>query len=148
MSPSGVQKDEKLSEKEVLLPLLALDDRVILPHMAVPIAIQSDAARAAIAAARQSGGLVLLVPRIEGNYARIGTVARIEESGRLPDGREASALRGLHRGVLSGGAVEQGGALWMKAEPAPDPRLDELPGRVIEMGKEYRAILENVLELR
>jgi ATP-dependent Lon protease len=128
--------------------LLALDDRVVLPHMAVPIAIQSDAARRAIAAARQSDGLVLLVPRIQGTYARIGTVARVEESGRLPDGREASALRGLYRGVLKGAAVEQNGALWIAAEPAPDPRLDELPGRVIELGKEYRAIIENVLELR
>ena len=36
-----------MSHQELLLPLLATDDRVILPHMAVPVAIESDAARAA-----------------------------------------------------------------------------------------------------
>ena len=76
-----------MSEQELLLPLLALDDRVIMPHMTVPVAIESDAARAAFGAARQSSSLLLLVPRIEGRYAKIGTIARIEESGRLPDGR-------------------------------------------------------------
>jgi ATP-dependent Lon protease len=137
-----------LSEKELLLPLLALDDRVVLPHMAVPVATESDAAKAAVAAAQQSSGLVLLVPRIDGRYARIGTVAHIDESGHLPDGREASALRGLYRAVLNGAAVERTGALWITVEPAPDPKLDELPGKATALAKEYRAILENLLDLR
>src|SRR5436190_20218386 len=148
MSPSGVQKDEKLSEKEVLLPLLAVDDRVILPHMAVPVAIESDAARAAIAAAQQTGGLLLIVPRIDGNYAGIGTVAKVDEAGRLPDGREGVALQGLYRGVLNGAAQERTGSLWIAVEPAPDPYLDQLPARARELGNEYRAILENVLDVR
>ncbi|MSQ24509.1 MAG: endopeptidase La [Chloroflexi bacterium] len=137
-----------MSEKEVLLPLLALDDRVILPHMAVPVALESDAARAAINASRQSSGMVLLVPRIDGRYAKIGTIASIEETGRLPDGREASAIHGLYRGILNGAAVERTGALWITVEPAPDPELAELPGKVKALGNEYRAILENLLDLR
>lgn len=137
-----------MSEKELLLPLLSLDERVVLPHMAVPVAIESDAARAAIAAARQASGLVLLVPRIQGQYARIGTVAHIEESGHLPDGREAAALQGLYRGVLNGAAVERTGALWITVEPASDPEIGELPGKVLELGREYRAILENLLDVR
>src|SRR5690242_13595364 len=106
---------------ELLLPLLPLDDRVILPHMTVPVAVDSESARPAVLAARQPDSLVILVPRIDGHYARLGTVAHIEESGRLPDGRQASVFRGQYRGVLNSAAVEREGALWMTVAPAPDP---------------------------
>ncbi|HEX6511203.1 MAG TPA: LON peptidase substrate-binding domain-containing protein, partial [Chloroflexota bacterium] len=137
-----------MSQNELLLPLLWLDDQVILPHMVLPVAVESDEARAAIAAARQSNGLVLLVPKIEGRYARMGTVAHIEESGRLPDGRSASVLRGIERGILNSAASEGAGALWMSVQPAPDPALDDLPGKASVLAKEYRAIIENLLEIR
>jgi ATP-dependent Lon protease len=87
--------------------LLPLDDRVVLPHMTVPVAVESDTARAAVLAARQTDGLVVLVPRIDGRYARVGTVAHIDESGRLPDGRQASVFRGQYRAVLNSGAIER-----------------------------------------
>ncbi len=137
-----------MSERELLLPLLALEDRVILPHMAVPVAVESPEARAAIVAARQSNGLIVLVPKIGGRYASMGTVARIEESGRLPDGRNAAVVRGVYRGILNSAAFERAGALWMAVEPAPDPGVDELPGRVQALAQEYRAIIENLLDLR
>src|SRR6266566_2594256 len=133
---------------ELLLPLLPLDDRVILPHMTVPVAVDSESARAAILAARQTDGLVVLVPRIDGRFARLGTVAHIEESGRLPDGRQASVFRGQYRGVLNSAAVEREGALWMTVESAPDPDLDALPAAALSLAREYRAILENLLDLR
>jgi ATP-dependent Lon protease len=138
-----------LAEQELLLPLLALEDHVILPHMALPVAVETDEARAAVAAARQANGLLLLVPKIEGRYANAGTVARIEESGRLPDGREAVVIRGLYRGILSGAATPQNsGALWISVQAATDPKADELPGKAAALAREYRAILENLLDLR
>src|SRR5438876_11397119 len=84
------------NKTELLLPLLPLDDRVILPHMTVPVAVDSETARAAVLAARQTDGLVVLVPRIDSQYTRLGVVAHLEESGRLPDGRQAAVLRGQH----------------------------------------------------
>jgi ATP-dependent Lon protease len=135
-------------QAELLLPLLPLDDRVVLPHMTVPVAVESDSARAAVLAARQTDGLVVLVPRIDGQYARVGTVAHIDESGRLPDGRQASVFRGQYRAVLNSGAVEREGALWMTVEPAPDPALAVLPPGAQSLAREYRAILENLLDLR
>ena len=135
-------------QPQLLLPLLPLDDRVILPHMTVPVAVESESARAAVLAARQTDGLVVLVPRIEGQYARVGTVAHIEESGRLPDGRQASVFSGQYRAVLSSGAIEREGALWMTVEPAPDAELEALPPAAQTLAREYRAILENLLDLR
>jgi ATP-dependent Lon protease len=116
--------------------------------MTLPVAIESDAARAAVAAAQEVDGLVLLVPRTQGRYAKIGTVAQIEESGRLPDGRRGVAFQGLYRGVLNGAAVERTGALWITVEPAPDPDLDQLPGKSRTLAAEYRALLENILDTR
>jgi ATP-dependent Lon protease len=135
-------------QPELLLPLLPLDDRVVLPHMTVPVAVESDTARAAVLAARQTDGLVVLVPRIDGQYARVGTVAHIDESGRLPDGRQASVFRGQYRAVLNSGAIEREGALWMTVEPAPDASLNALPPAAQSLAREYRAILENLLDLR
>src|ERR1700694_4728442 len=136
------------SNSEILLPLLPLDDRVILPHMTVPVAVDSESARAANLAARQADGLVMLVPRIGGHYAKLGTVAHIEESGRVPDGRQASVFRGQYRGVLNSAAVEREGTLWMTVEPSPDPDLELLAPAAHSLAKEYRAILENLLDLR
>src|SRR5437879_2017730 len=133
---------------ELLLPLLPLDDRVILPHMTVPVAVDSESARAAVLASRQTDGLVVLVPRIDGRYPNLGAVAHIEESGRLPDGRQASVFRGLYRGVLNSAAVEREGALWMTVQSAPDPDLEALPAAALTLAKEYRAVLENLLDLR
>src|SRR5205823_5661926 len=133
---------------ELLLPLLPLDDRVILPHMTVPVAVDSESARAAVLAARQTDGLVVLVPRIDGRFARLGTVAHIDESGRLPDGRQASVFRGQYRAVLNSAAVEREGALWMTVESAPDPDLDALPAEALGRAREYRAVIENLLDLR
>src|SRR3954469_14145136 len=137
-----------MSDTHILLPLLALDDRVILPHMTVPVAVESEEAWAAINASRETDGLVLLVPRIEGRYAAIGTVAHIDESGRLPDGRDAAVVRGLYRGVLNGAAQERSGALWITVEDAPDPELKDLSPQARALGREYRAILENLIEVR
>src|SRR5712692_3848002 len=116
--------------------------------MVMPIAVESDEAHAAIAATRQSDGLLLLVPKIDGRYGKVGTVVRVEESGRLPDGREASVIRGLYRGILTSAASERAGALWITVEPAPDPKIEDLPGKATALAKEYRAILENLLDIR
>src|ERR1700732_4526988 len=101
--------------------------------MTVPVAVDSDSARAAVLAARQTDGLVVLVPRIDGRYAGVGTIAHIEESGRLPDGRQASVFRGQYRGLLNSAALEREGALWMTVEPAPDPDLDALPSASVTL---------------
>ncbi|MGH7777723.1 MAG: endopeptidase La [Candidatus Dormibacterales bacterium] len=129
-----------------LLPVFPVADAVVFPQMAVTLAIETDEARAAVQAALGGDHLVLLVPRIEGRYAAVGTIARVEESGRLPNGAEVASLRGLHRGLPSGAATETAGALWMRAEAAPDPETSTEGARVL--AREYRAIVEELLEKR
>src|SRR6202165_5053740 len=80
--------------KSELLPVLPMDDVVVLPHMTVTLAGEGDAQKAAIEAARQGNRLILLVPRIEGKYGTIGTAGRLGESADLPTGAEAFIIRG------------------------------------------------------
>ncbi len=128
-----------------LLPILQLDDVVVLPGMTVTLGVESDTQHAAVEAANGGNRLLLLVPRVNGSFAAIGTVARLEESGQLPTGAAVSIIRGLHRARLGGGQSDIGGALWVRVEPLPDGEPDD---RQRELAREYRGLIENLLESR
>ncbi|HSJ71943.1 MAG TPA: LON peptidase substrate-binding domain-containing protein, partial [Acidimicrobiia bacterium] len=64
--------------RELTLPVLPLRNGVVFPHMVVTLRIETDEGAKAVAASRESDGLVLLVPRLRGTYASVGTVARIQ----------------------------------------------------------------------
>src|SRR3954451_18396299 len=97
------------------LPLLPLTTGVVLPGMVVTLTIESPDAAAAIDAAAR--GELIVVPRIEGRYARVGTVAKIEEVGKVRGGAEAAVIRGLHRGVVGVGVPGTGSATREPNEP-------------------------------
>jgi ATP-dependent Lon protease len=128
-----------------VLPLLPLTTGVVLPGMVVTLTIESDEARRALAAA-DSGGELLLVPRIGQRFAQVGTVAKVEDVGRLQNGLEALVIRGLHRAVVSRGVPGTGDAIWVEVERRPDPE-DSTP-RARELAREYRVTLENIVEAR
>jgi ATP-dependent Lon protease len=127
------------------LPLLPLTSGVVLPGMVVTATLETAESRAATQAARDAGQQLLLVPKVGEGYARIGTVAEIENAGELPGGQMAIVVRGLHRAEISTGVAGTGSATWVAVrrieEPAPTPRAREL-------AREYRAVIENILEAR
>jgi len=139
------------------LPLLPLSTGVVLPQMVVPLGLESDEAKAAADAALGGDGLLVLVPRIETDdgptvYAKVGTVAKIEEAGRLPGGGRGVLVRGLHRAVLGAavpgfGQGSSGNGLFVQAEPVEDP-AGAPTERARELMKEYRAVIEAILEHR
>ncbi|MFE2754961.1 endopeptidase La [Actinosynnema sp. NPDC059335] len=133
------------------LPVLPLDDVVVLPGMVVPIRISgSDAtaeARAAIEAATAAGGQskVLLVPRLDGKYAKVGTLGLIEQVGRLSGGERAAVVRGTERVRIGTGTTGPGAALWVEATVADVPPVDD---RTRELAREYRALVTTILQQR
>jgi ATP-dependent Lon protease len=136
---------EQLDTK--ILPLLPLASGVVLPHMVVTITLETQEARAAIDAARSADDTLLLVPRTsDGRYARVGTVAHIEEMGRTPGGQEALILRGLHRALIGSGIAGTGDATWVQVEPRED--RPETTERALQLAREYRATIENILDAR
>jgi ATP-dependent Lon protease len=129
-----------------ILPLLPLTSGVVLPGMVVTLTIETDEARRAIAAAESSDGELLLVPRIDSHYSKIGTVAKVEDIGRLRSGLEALVIRGLFRAVVGTGVAGTGETTWVQFEPRPDP--EDVSERGRELAREYRAVLESIVEAR
>src|SRR5689334_17582612 len=89
---------------------------------------------------------VLLVPRHDSVYAEIGTVADVVESGRLPGGAHVVTLTGVHRAQLGAAATGSGGKLFVEVEERPDEA--PAPVKTRELETEYRAIVQEILELR
>ena len=123
-----------MSENSIRLLLVPLEDIVVFPNMNVTLTVDvGDEDR------------VLLVPKHEGGYAKVGTVAEVTDRIRLPGGGLAVALNGLHRGVAGAAASDAQGRLFVDVEERPDVESD---GRIRELEREYRAVVEEILELR
>ncbi|HET7573101.1 MAG TPA: LON peptidase substrate-binding domain-containing protein, partial [Gaiellaceae bacterium] len=117
------------------LVLVPLEDTVVFPGMTVTLTVDvGDEER------------VLLVPRHESEYAQVGTVAEVADRVRLPGGARAVALTGLHRGVIGAAHTDPLGRLRAEVEERPDENPPPVQTRELE--REYRAVVEEILELR
>ncbi|MFF3943921.1 endopeptidase La [Streptomyces sp. NPDC001902] len=140
------------------LPVLPLDDSVVLPGMVVPVDLTDAEARAAVEAAQaaqRSGrpGLgnkprVLLVPRVDGDYAGVGTLGTVEQVGRLSDGDPGAVIRAVSRVRIGAGTTGPGGALWVEGTELSETAPAEAPGTVAELMKEYKALATSWLRKR
>ena len=117
------------------LLLIPLEDSVVFPNMSVTLTVDvGDDER------------VFLVPVHEGEYASVGTVAQVSGRMRLPGGAPAVTLDGLHRGIAGAAQTGPDGRLRVEVEE----HVDEEPPRVqtVELEREYRAVVEEILDLR
>jgi ATP-dependent Lon protease len=117
------------------LLLVPVDDTVVFPTMNLTLALETgDEER------------VVLVPRHEDAFASVGTVADVVERVRLPGGGRAVSLIGLHRAKIGAAHTDPSGDLRVEVEEHPD----EIPvdGRTRDLAREYRAVVEEILELR
>ncbi|MER5469763.1 endopeptidase La [Streptomyces sp. NPDC002935] len=136
------------------LPVLPLDDEVVLPGMVVPLDLNDTDVRAAVeaaqAAARSTPGKpqVLLVPRIDGTYASTGVLGTVEQVGRLADGDPGALIRGRGRVKVGAGTTGPGAALWVEGTRVEETVPDPLPGRVADLVKEYKALATSWLRKR
>jgi ATP-dependent Lon protease len=115
--------------------LIALNDTVAFPGMTITLPLEaSDATE------------VFLVPRHGTDYANVGVVAQVVERVRLPGGRSAALVTGLHRGLAGAATPGPDGHLWVEVQPRPDETPP--PARTRELEREYRAVVEEILDLR
>src|SRR3954453_9243266 len=124
-------------EKASMEPLLLVpvDDSVVFPHMTVTLAVDvGDEDR------------LVLVPRTDDAFASVGTDAEVVDRVRLPGGARATALAGLHRGTVGAAHTDPAGDLRVEVEAHPDD--EPVDGRTRELEREYRAVVEEILELR
>jgi ATP-dependent Lon protease len=120
---------------ETLL-LVPMEDSVVFPGMTVTLALDlSDEER------------VLLVPQNDnGGFASVGTVARVADRMRLPGGLQAVTVEGIARGIPGAAHTDAGGSLRVEVTIHEDERARG--DRLRELEREYRAVVEEILDLR
>ena len=117
------------------LVLVPMDDTVVFPTMDVTLPVDvGDEDR------------VLLIPRHDNAFAKVGTIAAVTESVRLPGGARAVQLSGVARGIAGAAHTDHAGRLRVEVTESPD----DVPvdGRTRNLEREYRAVVEEILELR
>jgi len=117
------------------LLLVPVDDAVVFPDM--NITITADVG---------DDDRVLLVPKHGSEYAKVGTVAEVVERVRLPGGAWAVVLNGLHRAVVGAASTDPEGRLRAEIDEVPDIAPPGVKTHDLEV--EYRAVVEEILELR
>ncbi len=117
--------------------LVPLEDAVVFPGMSLTLTVDVGEEER-----------VLLVPKHEQDFATVGTVAEVADRVRLPGGAKAVVLQGLHRGVAGAAQTLPDGRLYVEVEEHPDPDKGPVDGRTRNLEREYRAVVEEILELR
>ncbi len=135
MTPSSPSENPTIEPTTQRLRLIPLDDTVVFPNMGITLTIDVGEDKR-----------VVLVPRHENEFLEVGTIAEVSEQIRLPGGGRAVALSGEHRALIGKAETGPGGELRVEV----DERPDEVPvdGRTRELEREYRATVEEILELR
>jgi ATP-dependent Lon protease len=116
--------------------LIALDEAIVFPTVTatLPIDVGTDER-------------VFLIPRRDGEYGRVGVVAEVIETGVSRRGRPVATVLGLHRGLIAGSAQPgEGETLRVEVQEVRDGHPDDEHTR--ELVREYRAVVEEILELR
>src|SRR3954463_14726568 len=116
------------------LLLIPLDDTVVFPTMDVTLPVDVEGEER-----------VLLIPRHDGEFAKVGTIAEVTDTVRLPGGARAVQLSGFARGVAGAASSDHVGRLRVEV----DEHVDDTPvdGRTRNAEREYRAVVEEILEL-
>jgi ATP-dependent Lon protease len=131
-SPTTTNEDAQPHETLLLLPL---EDVVVFPTMDITLPVDvGDDER------------VLLVPRQGDAYASVGTIANVVDRIRLPGGGQGVQLTGQMRGIAGAAHTDAAGRLRVETTPSPDD--SPVDGGSRELVREYRALVEEILELR
>ncbi len=130
-------------DQSTILPVLPLDDAVVLPGMSVTFPVTSDDQAAALDGA--VNGRLLLVPRIEGRFMPHGVVATVVGEVTLPDGTRGVAIEAQHRAEL-GPAI--GGESGLRVAAVERPDAPDPGPEAAALAREYRAVVEEVADLR
>jgi ATP-dependent Lon protease len=117
------------------LRIVPLDDDVVLPGMPVTLAVDAGRDRH-----------VLLIPRRGTSYARVGVVAEVGDRIRMPGRGSAVAFVGLHRGLPGAATTDEDGVLRVDVDERPD--VTPPPALTRDLEREYRAVVDEILQLR
>jgi ATP-dependent Lon protease len=117
------------------LLLIPLDEAIVFPGVTATLPVDT-----------ADEDRVFLLPRQNGEFGRIGVVAEVIERGQLPGGAHVATVVGLHRGLA--GAAQPAGDDQLRVEVQEIHDGHPEDERTNELMQEYRAVVEEILELR
>jgi ATP-dependent Lon protease len=117
------------------LRLIPLDDTVVFPGMPITLPVDVGADER-----------VFLVPKHGHAYAKVGVVAEVSDRVRLAGRGLAVSLNPLYRAIPGAATADADDVLRVDVEPRPD----QAPAGHLtrELEREYRAVVDEILELR
>lgn len=153
VAEEAAQAVESSDGRPVGLPVMELQEMVVLPHMMLTLPIEGGEHAAALSAAFSEERRIFLVPRREGagdelplaeRLFDVGVIAEVEPPGRLPDGSEGIIARAVVRAEL-GGPVQLEPYPRFTFTERPDPA--ETTAEIDELAVRTHAVVDAVLEL-
>jgi len=151
-----IKKDEESESSILSLPLLPLRDIVIFPHMVAPLFVGREKSVNALTDAMNNDKSVFLATQIkagvdnpgEKDISSIGTIGKVLQLLRLPDGTVKALVEGSSRGKItrfldedSFFRVEVKPVLEMEVEPA---KIVALRRAVIDVFEQYAKLDKNI----
>jgi ATP-dependent Lon protease len=134
-SSTPEQRPTQPSIPKQTLRLIPLEDTVVFPSMGITLTVEvGDDER------------VVLVPRHENEFLEVGTIAEVGDQLRLPGGGHAVAISGQHRALIGAAQTGPEGELRVEVDERPDE--EPVDGKTRNLEREYRATVEEILELR
>src|SRR5512132_275509 len=115
--------------------LIPLDEAIVFPGVTVTLPIDT-----------AEEDRVFLLPRKNGEFGRIGVVAEVIERAQLPNGQWAATVVGLHRGLAGAAESSEADELRVEVQEIHDGNPED--DRSGELIREYRAVVDEILELR
>src|SRR3979490_1676043 len=115
--------------------LIPLDEAIVFPGVTATLPIDTG-----------NEDHVFLLPRQDGDFGRIGVVAEVIDRAQLPNGGWAATVVGLHRGLAGAAQPTEGDQLRIEVQEIHDGNPED--ERSTELLREYRAVVEEILELR
>ncbi|HZO07385.1 MAG TPA: LON peptidase substrate-binding domain-containing protein, partial [Solirubrobacterales bacterium] len=117
--------------------LIPLDDAIVFPTVTATLPIEVGEEER-----------VFLIPRHDGEYGRVGVVAEVIEHGRSRRGGPVATVVGLHRGLAGAAQPDENDpdVLRVEVQEIRDGHPDD--EHTVELAREYRAVVEEILELR
>ncbi|HTU15324.1 MAG TPA: endopeptidase La [Solirubrobacterales bacterium] len=119
------------------LLLVPLDDAIVFPTVSASLQIDVG-----------EDDHVFLLPRREGEFERVGIVAEVIERGLSPRGEPVATVVGIRRGLAGVAYSDENDpdALRIDVQEIHDGHPEDEHTK--ELAREYRAIVEEILELR
>ncbi|HMJ72372.1 MAG TPA: AAA family ATPase, partial [Solirubrobacterales bacterium] len=115
--------------------LIPLDETIVFPTVSATLPIDVGEEER-----------VFLLPRSDGEFGRVGVVAEVVERGRSRGGAPVATVLGLHRGIAGAAVAGEGDSLRIDVQEVYDGHPED--EHTHELEREYRAVVEEILELR